>query len=65
MPVKSLTIDGQLITSQHETTVLDAAREHGIKIPTLCHLDGVSEVGACRAHARTPSDSRPRPGCRY
>src|SRR5471032_1026305 len=48
MPVKTLTIDGQLITSPRDQTVLDAAREHGIKIPTLCHLDGVSEVGACR-----------------
>jgi bidirectional [NiFe] hydrogenase diaphorase subunit len=48
MPVKTLTIDGQLITSPSDQTVLDAAREHGIKIPTLCHLDGVSEVGACR-----------------
>ena len=48
MPVKTLTIDGQLITSPADQTVLDAAREHGIKIPTLCHLDGVSEVGACR-----------------
>ena len=48
MPVKTLIIDGQLITSPRDQTVLDAAREHGIKIPTLCHLDGVSEVGACR-----------------
>lgn len=48
MPVKTLTIDGQLITSPHDQTVLEAAREHGVKILTLCHLDGVSEVGACR-----------------
>ena len=25
-----------------------SAREHGIDIPTLCHLDGLSDVGACR-----------------
>ena len=29
-------------------TVLDVARENGIDIPTLCHLDGLSDVGACR-----------------
>ncbi len=29
-------------------TVLDAARENGIDIPTLCHLKDVNEVGACR-----------------
>src|ERR1041385_7910746 len=48
MPVKTLTIDGQLITSTHDQSVLEAAREHGVKIPTLCHLDGVGDVGACR-----------------
>jgi bidirectional [NiFe] hydrogenase diaphorase subunit len=48
MPVKTLTIDGVLITSPQDQTILDAAREHGIKIPTLCHLDGVGDVGACR-----------------
>ena len=29
-------------------TVLEVAREHAIDIPTLCHLDGLSDVGACR-----------------
>jgi bidirectional [NiFe] hydrogenase diaphorase subunit len=48
MPVKTLTIDGKLITSKQEQTLLEVAREHDVKIPTLCHLDGVSEVGACR-----------------
>jgi len=24
------------------------AQENGISIPTLCHLDGLTEVGACR-----------------
>jgi bidirectional [NiFe] hydrogenase diaphorase subunit len=48
MPVITLTIDGQLITSPSDQTILAAAREQGIKIPTLCHLDGVGDVGACR-----------------
>src|SRR5262245_50548780 len=48
MSVKTLTIDGQMITAPGEQTVLAAAREHGVKIPTLCHLDGVSDVAACR-----------------
>ena len=29
-------------------TILEVARETGIHIPTLCHLDGLSDVGACR-----------------
>jgi bidirectional [NiFe] hydrogenase diaphorase subunit len=48
MPVKTLTIDGQLVTSHGDQSILQAAREQGIKIPTLCHLDGVSDVAACR-----------------
>ncbi len=30
------------------STLLEAARSIGIKIPTLCHLKGISELGACR-----------------
>lgn len=48
MAVKTLTIDGKLVSAREDETVLDAAREAGIRIPTLCHLDGLSEAGACR-----------------
>ena len=48
MAVKTLTIDGKLISAREGETLLMAAREAGITIPTLCHLDGLSEVGACR-----------------
>ncbi|XGV97913.1 MAG: bidirectional hydrogenase complex protein HoxU [Leptolyngbya sp. BL-A-14] len=48
MAVKTLTIDDRPISAREEETVLDAAREAGIHIPTLCYLEGVSKVGACR-----------------
>ena len=48
MAVKTLTIDGKQITAEEGATVLQAATEAGIKIPTLCHLEGVYDVGACR-----------------
>jgi bidirectional [NiFe] hydrogenase diaphorase subunit len=48
MAVRTLTIDGKLVNAREEETILDAARNVGITIPTLCHLDGVSDVGACR-----------------
>jgi bidirectional [NiFe] hydrogenase diaphorase subunit len=48
MAVKTLTIDGKLISAREGETILTAAREHGIAIPTLCHLDGLSDVSACR-----------------
>jgi len=48
MAAKTLTIDGQLVSADEQETLLEAARDAGIKIPTLCHLDGVQDVGACR-----------------
>jgi bidirectional [NiFe] hydrogenase diaphorase subunit len=48
MPVVTLNVDGQMISAREGLTLLEAAREAGIHIPTLCHLDGVSDVGACR-----------------
>jgi len=44
----NLTIDNIPITVPEGTTVLEAARSAGIKIPTLCFLKGVNEIGACR-----------------
>ncbi len=43
-----LTIDNQPVSVKPGTTVLDAAASVGIKIPTLCHFDGVSSPGSCR-----------------
>jgi bidirectional [NiFe] hydrogenase diaphorase subunit len=48
MAVKTLTINGKLIPAHEDQMILDAAREAGIAIPTLCHLEGASDVGACR-----------------
>lgn len=48
MSVTTLTIDGTLVSAADGATLLDAAREHDIAIPTLCHFDGLSEYGGCR-----------------
>ncbi|MHB8961774.1 MAG: NADH-dependent [FeFe] hydrogenase, group A6 [Saccharofermentanales bacterium] len=44
----TLTIDGNKVTVPSGYTILEAARQTGISIPTLCYLKGVNEVGACR-----------------
>ncbi|MCR4707068.1 MAG: [FeFe] hydrogenase, group A [Clostridiales bacterium] len=44
----TLTIDGIEVSVPQGTTVLEAARQAGIRIPTLCFLKGVNEIGACR-----------------
>ena len=44
----TLTIDGQTVQVEAGTTVLEAARELGIKIPTLCYHPELSLHGSCR-----------------
>lgn len=43
-----LTIDGIEMEVEQGTTVLEAARQVGIDIPTLCHLKGIHESSSCR-----------------
>ena len=44
----TLTIDGRKVEVEAGTTVLEAARQAGINIPTLCYLEGLNAIGACR-----------------
>ena len=43
----NLTINGKNITVEEGTTILQAARDNGIYIPTLCYDDAVKVYGAC------------------
>ncbi len=43
-----LKIDNQYVDAPDGQTVLEAARAAGRFIPTLCHLEGLDGVGACR-----------------
>jgi len=44
----NLTIDGVQVSVPAGTTVLEAARQANIHIPTLCYLKDVNQIGACR-----------------
>ena len=44
----TITIDGIKVTVPENYTVLEAAREAQINIPTLCYLKDVQQIGACR-----------------
>ncbi|WP_420236452.1 bidirectional hydrogenase complex protein HoxU [Telmatobacter bradus] len=46
--VKTLIIDEHEVSARRGQTILEVARENDIHIPTLCHLDGLGDVGACR-----------------
>ena len=42
-----LNINGYEIYTEQGNTILQAAREHGIEIPTLCYDERVKTYGAC------------------
>jgi len=44
----NVTINGKKISVPSDYTVLFAAREAGIDIPTLCYLKDINEIAACR-----------------
>ena len=44
----TLTIDGKTVTAQEGTTILEAARDNGIHIPSLCYLKEINQIAACR-----------------
>jgi NADP-reducing hydrogenase subunit HndD len=48
MSMINIKIDGVDVSVPKGTTVLKAARKAGIDIPTLCYLEGVNGIGACR-----------------
>jgi NADP-reducing hydrogenase subunit HndD len=44
----TLTVDNVKVEVSDGTTILDAAKQAGIKIPSLCYLKDVQSIGACR-----------------
>ena len=43
-----VTIDGTKIRGHEGMTILEAAEQAGITIPTLCHRPEITPTGACR-----------------
>jgi bidirectional [NiFe] hydrogenase diaphorase subunit len=62
--VHTLAIDGAHVAGSDDQTILEVAAENGIDIPTLCHLNGLSDVGACRLCVVEVAGSRKlQPAC--
>jgi formate dehydrogenase major subunit len=47
-PLVHLTLDGRPVAVPAGTTIWEAARQHGIEIPALCHSPRLRPVGVCR-----------------
>jgi len=48
MSVRTLHIDGKMVTGLAGQSIFSVAWDNGIRIPRLCHVGGLSDVGACR-----------------
>lgn len=46
--MKNLTINGKKITVDDDLTIIEAAKQNGIKIPSLCYLENIHRFGSCR-----------------
>ncbi len=48
MSVITLMLNDELVSAREGQPLLSVMEEHGVKVPTLCHLEGLSERGSCR-----------------
>lgn len=62
----TLTINDKQVKGKEGDTILDVCRANDIYIPTLCHLDGLSDVAACRVCVvEIERERRLMPACTY
>ena len=62
----TLTIDGKQVQGKEGDTVLQVCEANNIQVPTLCHLKGLTDVGACRmCIVEIEKERRPVPACTY
>ncbi len=60
----SFMLDGRVLRVEDGSTILQAARDHQIVIPTLCYLEGLSIAGSCRlCVVEIEGQSRPVTAC--
>ena len=62
----TLTVNGKQVKGKEGDTVLEVCEANNIHIPTLCHLKGLTDVGACRmCVVDIEKERRPVPACTY
>jgi len=60
----SLVIDGRQVPVPEDGTLLDACRRNGIPLPSLCHMDGLTDVASCRVClVEVEGSDQPVPAC--
>ncbi len=62
----TLTINGRQVKGKEGDTVLEICQANGVDVPALCHLEGLSDVGACRmCVVEIERERNPVPACTY
>jgi formate dehydrogenase major subunit len=62
----TLTINGKEVKGKEGDTVLEVCEANNIYVPTLCHLKGLTDIGACRmCVVDIERERRPVPACTY
>jgi len=62
----TLTINDKQVKGKEGDTVLEICQANGVDVPTLCHFEGLSDVGACRmCVVEIERERRPVPACTY
>lgn len=63
-PMIQLTVNGRLVAVEPEATLLDAARQAGVHVPTLCHYPRLPSRAVCRmCLVEVQGNPRPQPAC--
>jgi len=44
----TLTIDGKEVKGEKGDTILQVCQKNGMDVPTLCHFEGLTDIGSCR-----------------
>ena len=44
----NITVNGVKLEVEEGTTILEATKLIGMPVPSICYLEGVHEIGACR-----------------
>ena len=64
MPKVSFTLNGKRVEIEAGTTILEAAQQNGVEIPTLCHDPRLKPTAACRLCIVEVETARgPTPAC--
>jgi len=64
MPMVSFTLNGKRVEVGAGTTILEAAQQNGVEIPTLCHDPRLKPTAACRLCIVEVEEARgPTPAC--